>query len=181
MTTITAMDIWEASQSKQVKGYAWKLWGTQHGVDDGLQDAVVYAISRKEYFDAFRGRLTTWLQMILKSMRQRERSAGHRRGTVSQPRVSCPGDDAIPTMLDLCDPEGILMAREAVADYRNKGRKAMLTVEQVLAIRASGERNTILAKRYGVSAAIISDVKNRRTYRGVDANLSYSGVDRVAA
>lgn len=171
MTTITAMDIWEASQSKQVKGYAWKLWGTQHGVDDGIQDAVLYALTRVEYFDAFRGRLTTWLCLILKSMRQRERSAGHRRGTVSQPRVCCPGDDSIPTMLDLCDPEGILIAREAVATYRTRG-DARLTVHEVLAIRASGERNTVLAKQYGVAAAIISDVKLRRTYKHVEEAMA---------
>src|SRR4029077_19539663 len=102
--TVTAMDIWEASQTGMVQTFARKLWGTRDGAEDGIQSAIVAALTRKRWFDSAKGTLATWLMLILKSVRHAERSKGHRRGTVAAPRVCCPGDDVIPVLLDLCDP-----------------------------------------------------------------------------
>jgi DNA-directed RNA polymerase specialized sigma24 family protein len=171
MNTVTAIDIWHASQSRMVQSYAWNLWRTEHGRDDGLQEALCYALSRKAWFDAAKGQLETWLILILKSIRNQERFKGHRRGTVSAPRVVCPGDEAIPVMVDLCDPESILIAREldlnAEADKRERHTNAKLSAQQVLAIRASTSSQKQLASQYNVSTTIISAVRCRITYKNV--------------
>jgi DNA-directed RNA polymerase specialized sigma24 family protein len=174
MTTLTAIDIWEASQTGMVQTFARKLWGTRDGAEDGIQTAIVYALTRKDWFDSAKGKLATWLMLILKSVRQAERSKGHRRGTVSEPRVFCPGDDALPVVPDLCDPEGILIAREldldAVGAQRAKDSRtthSKLTPEAVRFIRASGLPHTVLAKRFKVHPSNIYLVRAGKTYKEV--------------
>jgi DNA-directed RNA polymerase specialized sigma24 family protein len=157
-----------------VQTFARKLWGTRDGAEDGIQTAIVYALTRKDWFDSAKGKLATWLMLILKSVRQAERSKGHRRGTVSEPRVFCPGDDVLPVVPDLCDPESILIAREidvaALEAEREKASRSThhkLTPEQVVFIRASTLPGTVLARRFKVHESNISNIRLRRTYKGV--------------
>lgn len=170
MTTLTALDIWQASQTGMVQTFARKLWGTRDGAEDGIQSAIVYALTRKDWFDAAKGRVATWLMLILKSVRQAERSKGHRRGTVSEPRVCCPGEEAIPDLLDLCDPEGILIAREiSLADLEAKhaDSRRKLSSEAVAFIRASPDTPGIqLARRYGVTPQTVYNIRNGRSHKG---------------
>lgn len=65
-------------------------------------------------------------------------------------------------------------ARDNVRDMHERGRdydrrgtgnsRAKLTDQQVLEIRASSERTTVLADRYGVSTQLISTIKLRQTW-----------------
>ena len=138
---------------------------------DGLQDAVCWALEHLHWFDPAKGKLTTWLILTVRSVWNNARFKGHRRGTVTAPRVTYPGDEAMPVIVDLCDPESILIAREI--NLAEEGHKltrsptSQLTREQVLAIRASDKRNKVLAAEYGVSRSIISDVQRGRTYKNV--------------
>jgi DNA-directed RNA polymerase specialized sigma24 family protein len=173
MTTITAMNIWEASQTRPVQGFARKLWGHDaHGAEDGIQSAIVRALTRKAWFDPTKGTLAAWLMMNLKSVRQADRSKGHRRGTVSAPRVFCPGDEAMPVLPDLCDPESILIAREidlgAVGDQRALRSDSKLTTEQVRFIRASVDLSCgQLAQRFKVSKSVIDAARRGVTYKHI--------------
>jgi DNA-directed RNA polymerase specialized sigma24 family protein len=170
MTQVTALAIWDASQTREVQRYAWSLWRSDADAADGIQEAIIGALTRKDYFDATKGKLTTWLQMILKSLHYRGLSRGHRNGTVTQPRVFCPGEEHMPTVADLCDPESILIARETnVADLVPppclKKRPNKLSAADVAAIRASDKPGNQLARRYGVTAGTVYRVRRGDTYK----------------
>lgn len=174
MASVTATEVWTASQSNMVQAFARKLWDTPDGAEDGIQSAIVYALTRKHWFDSAKGKVATWLMLILKSVRHAERSKGHRRGTVSAPRVCYPGDDAMPIMADLCDPESILIARqidvEAMEAQRAKESRtthSKLSPDAVRFIRASNLPQKALARRFNVCPSNISRIKRGKGYRSI--------------
>jgi DNA-binding transcriptional regulator YiaG len=81
----------------------------------------------------------------------------------------------MPELVDLCDPESLLIARETdvtaleaqrARDSRPTPRK--LTPEDVTFIRASNLRGTVLARRFKVSDNTISKIRSGKTH-----NASY--------
>jgi hypothetical protein len=140
-----------------VRGYAWQLWRNEDGMENGIQEAILYALTRKAWFDPAKGKLGTWLAMALKTVRQAERSKGHRRGTVAEPRVVCLGEGATPVAVDRCDPESILIAIEASkskklqrAAERQERNARRMTPDQVAYIRANPDKSDWqLAKELG--------------------------------
>lgn len=172
MTTVTAMDVWHASQSRKVKVVAWKLWRNKDGVENGIQEAVLLTLNRLDWFDPAKGTLEIQLMYNLKSVRQLERSRGHRRGTTDTPRVFCPGEDEIPVVPDLCDPESILIAKQINLDEVRAQRAKdsapkshKLTPDDVRAIRASDTTAVQLARRFKVSPCTIHRVRQGKSYK----------------
>lgn len=149
-----AMDVWRASQSHIIRGYARKLWRADHGgAEDAIQDAVLQALTREHWFDEAKGTLTTWLALILRSLRQAARSKGHRKGTVNAPRVASVLHDPSGlgviglhgglvdpyALSDLCDPESILIARELAREMEAEAaaleaERDRLEAERALAV-----------------------------------------------
>lgn len=172
-----ALDVWHASQSGPVQRFASRLWGTHDGAADGISEAVLTVLSREGAYDAARGTLATWLIQKLKSIRQSERQRGHRRGTAAAPRVVYPGDAAMPTAADLCDPESILIARELNVDAleaeaaaqraRAKLTTRKLTAADVAFIRSSSLSGKALAQRFGVAYETVSRVRRGKSHKGV--------------
>ena len=120
MAQVTAMDIWEASQTGIVQTLAYRLWGSQDGAQEGVAEAIARAIARIEWFNPRKGKLTSWLMMIMTSLKNAEQYKGYRRGTIAPPLISYPGEEELPELADLCDPESILIAREIYAE-RTRG------------------------------------------------------------
>lgn len=111
MAQVTAMDIWEASQTSMVQTLAHRLWRTKDGAQEGVAEAIARALSRIEWFNPKKGKLTSWLMMIMTSLHNGEKYKGYRRGTIGPQLVTYPGDEWLETP-HWCDPESILIARE---------------------------------------------------------------------
>jgi len=117
MTTVTAMDfgmqVWNALNTRDLRGCACKLWENDADRDDGVMDTVAKALANARRFD---GRnLVAWLSVIMGNVRRDQRAKGYKKGTkpLEGDRLVYAGHyDYAAHVACLCDPEAILIATE---------------------------------------------------------------------
>lgn len=108
--------IWNTARQLRV---AYKHWPAHHDREDGIADTVVKALANAHRFD---GRnLIGWLSTIMRNVKLDQLSKGYRKG-VKRPegdRLLFFGENTyIGTLVCLCDPEAILIAKETYANAR---------------------------------------------------------------
>lgn len=136
-----ALDVWALRPS--LIPYARSLWrGDNAGADDGLDETVCRALANRARFTG--GNLGAWMNRILRNIRCDQLAKGGRKGT------RAPGagdrliyfanygvvDDPNEPLLDLCDPESILIARETFSGGDLAGCGAAGLAPPCAAVRA---------------------------------------------
>ena len=112
-----AMDVWDTAQG--LKPYARRLWnGDASAADDGLSEVICRALAQRAKFTG--GNLASWLTRLLRNIRLDQRAKGYRKGsraTGGDRLLFYANYDALP-LVDLCDPERILIAMEEITQWQ---------------------------------------------------------------
>ena len=111
-----ALNVWHTLHLQDHRAHARRLWGGDWaGVEDGRSETLCRAIAGRSKFN---GRnLGGWLHRIMRNVRYDQLAKGGRKGKAVETRLVFAPDleeveDLRYPLLDLCDPESILIATE---------------------------------------------------------------------